>query len=141
MSFKFPVYAEHVFESTQKKKRLTVTIAVVVTMTVEVETEATVEVGVGMLRQWHALEMAEVATAVSQVGIGGLALRRRTSGTTSALTSTGPRRIPTGAVVAGGFPGSKITEVLPLVGIRSWVVEEHLGHSRRCPTGHNSGSG
>ena len=114
---------------------------VVTTVTVEVETEAIVEVGIGMLRQSHALEMAEVATAVSQVGIDCVALRRRISGTASALTSTGPRRIRIGAVVAEGFPGSKITEVLPLVSIRSWVVEEHFGHSRRCSTGHSSGSG
>lgn len=141
MSFKLPVFAEQVLKSTQKTKRLTVTAVVVTVVTVEVETEVIVEVGVGTLRQSHALEMAEVATAVNQVGIGGLALRRRISDTESALTPTGPRRIRTGAVVAGGFPGSKITEVLPLVSIRSWVMEKHLGHLRRCPTGHSSGSG
>lgn len=39
------------------------------------------------------------------------------SGTASALTSTGPRRARAAAVVAGGFPGSKIIEVeaVPLV--------------------------
>lgn len=39
------------------------------------------------------------------------------SGTASALISTGPRRARAAAVDAGGFPGSKITEVdaVPLV--------------------------
>ena len=43
--------------------------------TVDVEILVTVEVGVGMLRHSHALEMAEEATDVSQVGVGGLTLR------------------------------------------------------------------
>lgn len=43
--------------------------------TVEIESLVTVEVGVGIFRQSQALEMAEEATDVSQVGIGGLALR------------------------------------------------------------------
>lgn len=94
-----------------------VIVAVVTVTTVEDETLVTVDVGVGILRQSQALEMAEEATDVSQVGIGGLALRWMISGTASALTSTGPRRTLAGAVVAGGFPGSKMTEVeaVPLV--------------------------
>lgn len=89
----------------------------VTTATVDVETLVTVEVGVAILRQSQALEIAEGATAVSQVGIGGLALRSMTSGSESALKSTGPRRARAFWVVAGGFPGTKITEVeaVPLV--------------------------
>lgn len=50
-------------------------VAVTTVATAEVETLVTVEVGVGMLRQSQALEMAEDATDVSQIGIAGLASR------------------------------------------------------------------
>ena len=116
-------------------------VAVVTVTTVEDETLVTVDVGVGMLRQSQALEMAEEATDVSQVGIGGLALRWMISGTASALTSTGPRRTLAGAVVAGGFPGSKMTEVLPLISIESWMVRWRLRHSRSCPASYSGRSG
>lgn len=52
-----------------------VIVAVTTVATAEVETLVTVEVGVGMLRQSQALEMAEDATDVSQIGIAGLASR------------------------------------------------------------------
>lgn len=95
-----------------------------------------VEVGVGILRQSQALEMAEEATDVSQLGIGGSALRRMISKAPSALASIGPRRARAGAVVVGGFPDSKITEVLPLINSMSCMVEERLRHLRSRPTGH-----
>ena len=94
-------------------------VAVTTLETVEVETLVTVEVGVGMLRQSQALEMAEEATDFSQGGISGLALRSMSSGAASALTSIGPRRALAGTVVAGGFPGSKIAEVLSLIEIKT----------------------
>ena len=68
-----------------------------------------------MLRQSQALEMAEEATDVSQVGIGGWTLRSLTSRTMSALISSGSRRARALLVVAVGFPGKKTTEVQPLV--------------------------
>lgn len=37
------------------------------------------------------------------------------SGTASALTCTDPRRARAAAVVVGGLPGSKVTEVLALI--------------------------
>ena len=64
-----------------------------------------------------------------------------TSGTASALRWTGPRRTRIGAVVAGGFPGSKKTEVLPLINFGTWVLEERYEHSRSRPTGHSGGGG
>ena len=93
------------------------TVVVATSTIVDVETLVTVEVGVGMLRQSQALEMAEEATDVSHVGIGGLALRRLISGADS--MSTGPRRARVCAVAAGGFPGSKMTEVLASVTMKS----------------------
>ena len=48
---------------------MTVVLATIVT--VEVEISVTVEVGTGMLRQSQALEIAEEATDVSQVGTNG----------------------------------------------------------------------
>ena len=84
------------------------------TATVDVEIWLMVDVGVGMLRQSQALEMAEEATDVSQVGICGLASRSMTSATAFACTLTDPRRARAGAVVAGGLPGTKMTDVLPL---------------------------
>ena len=51
------------------------TVMVATKATVEVEIWFTVDVGVGMLRQSQALEMAEEATDVSQVGVCGLASR------------------------------------------------------------------
>ena len=52
-------------------------------------------------------------------------------------TSTGPRRARAGVVIAGGFPGSKRTEVLSLDGMNSWVLKERLRHSRSCTTGYS----
>ena len=51
------------------------TVMVATAATVEVETWLMDEVAVGILRQSQALEMAEEATDVSQVGICGLASR------------------------------------------------------------------
>ena len=51
------------------------TVTLVTIVTVEVEIRFIVDVGVGMLRQSQALEMAEEATDVSQVGICGLVSR------------------------------------------------------------------
>ena len=47
-----------------------------------------------------------------------------TSATASALTSTGPRRARAGTVVAGGLPGTKMTDVLSLLSTGSWAVNE-----------------
>ena len=51
------------------------TVTLVTMVTVEVEIWFIVDVGFGMLRQSQALEMAEEATDVSQVGICGSTLR------------------------------------------------------------------
>ncbi len=61
------------------------------------------------------------------------------SGTASALTSTGPRRARAAAIVAGGLPDSKITEVLALVNTQRWPFEEHFKHSRSCPASYGCG--
>lgn len=98
-------------------KELTAIVAVATVTTVDVETLITVEAGVGILRQSQALEMAEEATDVSHVGTGGLALRGRFHG--SAFASAGPRRARACTIAAGGFPGSKITEVLALISMKS----------------------
>ena len=50
-------------------------VMVAITATVEVEIWFMVDVGVGIPRQSQALEMAEEATDVSQVGVCGLASR------------------------------------------------------------------
>ena len=47
-----------------------------------------------------------------------------TSATASALTLTDPRRARAGAVFAGGLPGTKMTDVLPLLSTRGWAVNE-----------------
>ena len=61
-----------------------------------------------MLRQSQALEMAEEATDVSQVGVPE-----------SASSARGARRARAAFVVAGGFPGLKIAEVLRPISVKS----------------------
>ena len=47
-----------------------------------------------------------------------------TSAPASAWTSTGPRRARAGAVVDGGLPGTKMTDVLPWFSTGSWLGNE-----------------
>ena len=47
-----------------------------------------------------------------------------TSATVSTLTSTGPRRARAGAVVAGGLPGTKMTDVLRSLSKKIWAVNQ-----------------
>ena len=49
-----------------------------------------------------------------------------TSALASASISTDPRRARAGAVVAGGLPGTKMTDVLPLFNTGAWLVNELL---------------
>ena len=91
-----------------------------------------------MHRQSQALEMAPEATDVNHVGIGGLTFRSWISGTVSTLTSTVPRRTRPFPEGLGLFPGSKTTEVLSFIGIKSSLSK---AYSRSCPTSHSSRSG
>ena len=47
-----------------------------------------------------------------------------TTANVSALSLTGPRRARAGAVVAGGLPGAKMTDVLQMLSTGSWAVNE-----------------
>lgn len=110
-------------------RQLTVTVTVTLRATVKVDDFVSVVVGVGILRQSQALEMAEEARDVSQVGVA-----------TSASSARGALRARTAFKVAGGFPRLKIGEVLRPISVRS-EYRKGFGYSRRCSVGCNSLNG